>query len=115
VLGRKGVLVLNAISTMPNLSLVKHDLPQVLNIVHFNKGFKYQDFNPDMDEIAGWIIGGLVAGKILAKVGFFAVLLKFWKIIAVAVVAFVRMFWSKITGKKVKNAEEDPSLPEQPA
>lgn len=115
ILGRKGVLVLNAISTMPNLAQVKHDLPNVLDIVQFNTGFKYKDFDASADKIAGWTIGGLVAGKVLAKAGFFALLLKFWKIIAVAVVASFRLFWSKIRGKKNEKTEDDPLLPEQSA
>ncbi|MBK9490045.1 MAG: DUF2167 domain-containing protein [Haliscomenobacter sp.] len=70
VLGRKGVLILNAIATMADLPLVKKDVPLVLDIVQFNDGFKYQDFDPKIDEVAAWTIGGLVAGKLLAKVGF---------------------------------------------
>ena len=100
VLGRKGVLVLNAIATMADLPLVKKDVPLVLNIVQFNDGFKYQDFDPKIDEVAAWTIGGLVAGKLLAKVGFFAVLLKFWKLIAIAVFGFLGAFWKKIKGNK---------------
>ncbi|HOY20171.1 MAG TPA: DUF2167 domain-containing protein, partial [Haliscomenobacter sp.] len=98
VLGRKGVLVLNAIATMADLPLVKKDVPLVLDIVQFNDGFKYQDFDPKIDEVAAWTIGGLVAGKLLAKVGFFAVLLKFWKLIAIAVFGFLGAFWKKIKG-----------------
>ena len=87
VLGRKGVLVLNAISDMRQMAVVKADIPKVLNIVNFNDGYKYSDFNPDLDEVAAWTLGGLVAGKVLAKVGFFALLLKFWKVIALGAVA----------------------------
>lgn len=100
VLGRKGVLVLNAIATMADLPLVKKDVPLVLDIVQFNDGFKYQDFDPKIDEVAAWTIGGLVAGKLLAKVGFFAVLLKFWKLIAIAIFGFLGAFWKKIKGNK---------------
>lgn len=85
VLGRKGVLVLNAIAVMPDLAAVKKDIPQVLDIVTFNDGFAYKDFDPKMDQVAAWTIGGLVAGKVLSKVGFLALLIKFWKIIALAV------------------------------
>jgi uncharacterized membrane-anchored protein len=96
VLGRKGVMILNAISTMPNLEIVKNDIPKVCDIVQFSEGSKYSDFDPKVDNVAAWTIGGLVAGKILAKVGFFAVILKFWKLIALAVAgafsAFKRFF-----------------------
>ncbi|SFC75247.1 Uncharacterized membrane-anchored protein [Parapedobacter composti] len=113
VLGRKGVLVLNAISTMPHFTAVRQDLPEVLNIVQFNDGYRYNDFNPSVDEVAGWTIGGLVAGKVLAKAGFFAFLLKFWKFIAIGVVVLVRAFWSKIRGKKAESATGDAAMPDQ--
>lgn len=82
VLGRKGVLVLNAIATMDNITAVKADIPHVLSIVNFSDGNKYTDFDSGIDEVAAWTIGGLVAGKVLAKVGFFALVLKFWKLLA---------------------------------
>lgn len=113
VLGRRGVLVLNAISTMPNMVWVKQDLHHVLNIVQFNDGYQYKDFDPSVDEVAGWTIGGLVAGKVLAKVGFFAVLLKFWKFIAIGAIALVRIFWSRIRGRKADNGGEGTAIPEQ--
>jgi uncharacterized membrane-anchored protein len=111
VLGRKGVLVLNAISGMGSLNLVKQDLPKVLDIVHFNEGYAYKDFDPGIDEVAAWTIGGLVAGKVLAKVGLFAVILKFWKLIALAVAGAFGGGWKKMkaffTRKKV---EEEPPV-----
>lgn len=100
VLGRKGVLVLNAIATMPDLKLVQKDIHHVLDIVQFSDGYKYKDFDPSVDEVAAWTIGGLVAGKVLAKVGFLALILKFWKIIALAVAGFFGAFWKKIRRKK---------------
>lgn len=99
ILGRKGVLVMNAIATMPNLPLVEQDLPDVLNTVEFNQGYAYHDFNPDIDQVAAWSIGGLVAGKVLAKAGFFAVILKFWKVIALAVAGAGGAFWKKFKGE----------------
>jgi uncharacterized membrane-anchored protein len=90
ILGRKGVLVLNAIATIPDLAYVQNDIPKVLDIVQFSDGLKYSDFDAAIDDVAAWTIGGLVAGKILTKVGFFAVILKFWKIIIVALIAFFK-------------------------
>ncbi|RDV13034.1 DUF2167 domain-containing protein [Pontibacter diazotrophicus] len=87
VLGRKGVLVLNAIAGMNNLPEVQQSIATVTGNVAFESGHSYFDFDPKVDEVAAWTIGGLVAGKMLAKVGFFALLLKFWKVIALAVVA----------------------------
>lgn len=100
ILGRKGVMNLTAISTMSNLSIVKKDIDKVLNTVQFNTGNQYKDFDSKVDNVAAWTIGGLVAGKILAKVGFFAVILKFWKIAALAIFAFFAGIWKKIKGRK---------------
>lgn len=100
VLGRKGVLVLNAISVMPAMQMVKNEIPKVLDIVEFAEGFRYSDFNPDIDEVAAWTIGGLVAGKILAKAGILAVVAKFGKIIVLAIFALVAGLWQRIRKKK---------------
>jgi uncharacterized membrane-anchored protein len=43
--------------------------------------------------VAAWTVGGLVAGKVLAKVGFFAGLLKFWKVIAIGLAAAGTAIW----------------------
>ena len=122
VLGKKGVLILNAIATMPNLPLVQKDIPKVLDIVQFSDGYQYKDFNPSIDQVAAWTIGGLVAGKVLAKVGLWVVILKFWKLIALAFVGFFVSIKGKIKGwfskkEPVKNEvkTEPVSLPEPPA
>lgn len=112
ILGRKGVLVLNAISSMQELPLVKKDIHNVLNIVTFNDGYKYSDFDPSVDQVAAWTIGGLVAGKVLAKVGFFAVIAKFGKVIAIAVGGFFTALWRRMRGRK---KEEEPDNNDTPA
>ncbi len=114
VLGRKGVLVLNAIGSMEDLATVQKDIPQVLNIVEFNDGFKYKDFDPSVDEVAAWTIGGLVAGKVLAKVGFFAVIAKFGKFIVIGLIAFFGAIYRRITGKKKKEDEDTDSENQTP-
>jgi uncharacterized membrane-anchored protein len=88
ILGRKGVYILNAVAGMEDLEEVKTHINKIIQSVAYNEGNKYADFSPDVDQVAAWTIGGLVAGKILAKVGFFAIFLKFWKLIALAVVGF---------------------------
>lgn len=100
VLGRKGVLVLNAISTMNDVAAVKAGVPHVLNVVNFADGYKYKDFDSGADKVAAWTIGGLVAGKILAKVGFFALILKFWKLVMVGFVAIGSFFRKLFKGSK---------------
>lgn len=100
VLGRKGYLNLNVIGDMTVLPLVKENVENIIASAAFIEGNKYSDFNPDIDNVAAYGIGGLIAGKVLAKVGFFALLLKFWKFIAIGVVAAFSAFKGKIFGKK---------------
>jgi len=99
VLGRKGIFIINAVASLTELNEVKASIDKVITSIDFNEGDKYANFNPDVDNVAAWTIGGLVAGKILAKVGFFAVILKFWKLIALGVVgaggAFFKFFKRK--------------------
>ena len=80
ILGRKGVLVFNAIAVPGQLAEIKTSIPGLLANVSFARGEQYTDYNPGIDQVAAYTIGGLVAGKVLAKVGFFAIILKFWKL-----------------------------------
>ncbi len=114
VLGRKGVMVVNAISIMPQLSLVQKSIPQILNIVEFKDGYKYKDFDPDVDKVAAWTIGGLVAGKVLAKAGLFGLLAKFGKIIIISIGAGIAGLWKWIKGRR-KNKDSNNNTPTPPA
>ena len=104
VLGRKGVLVLNAISTMNELKAVNQNIGKVTNIVQFTDGNRYSDFNPSIDKVAAITIGGLVAGKVLAKVGVFALIAKFGKVIVLALAGAGATVWKWFKGRK---REED--------
>jgi uncharacterized membrane-anchored protein len=73
----------------------------------FNEGSRYADFDSNIDEVAAWTIGGLVAGKILAKVGIFAVLAKFGKVIILGLIAAGGFIWRLITGRRKKNEDEN--------
>ena len=85
ILGRKGVIVLNAVASMLQLPDVKQNIEPVLASFSYSDGNKYADFNPELDEVAAWTIGGLVAGKVLAKAGILALLLKNIKLILLAI------------------------------
>lgn len=100
ILGRKGYLRLNVIGDMAVLPNVKEDIDGLLASVEFNTGNRYADFNPELDEVAAYGIGGLVAGKLLAKAGIFVFLAKFWKIGALAVVGFFGVLRKKLFGGK---------------
>lgn len=93
ILGRKGVLVLNAVSSIDQLSEVKKNIDPVLSSFNYADGNRYTDFNPEIDEVAAWTIGGLVAGKVLAKVGIFAFLLKYIKLIGIALAGLGGAAW----------------------
>lgn len=76
VLGRKGVLELNAVSGMSQLAAVKPEMEKVYALVEFKEGNRYVDFDPDIDSVAAYGIAGLIAGKVAMKAGLFAGLLK---------------------------------------
>lgn len=93
ILGRKGVMVFNAVAPMGELSQVQKSINPVLASFAYADGAKYKDFDPELDNVAAWTIGGLVAGKVLAKVGILALLLKYIKIIGIAVAALGTGIW----------------------
>jgi uncharacterized membrane-anchored protein len=110
VLGRKGVVVLNAVSSMNELPQVQASIEPVLSSFNFADGYAYSDFNPELDEVAAWTIGGLVAGKVLAKVGVLAFLLKYLKFIIIGIGALGTGLWKWYKRKtelpEVRNIEE---------
>jgi uncharacterized membrane-anchored protein len=71
ILGRRGVLVLNAVSSIDQLAVVKERTPDVLAAVEFNEGHRYADYLPGTDKAAAYGIGGLILGGAAAKAGFF--------------------------------------------
>lgn len=89
VLGRKGVLVLNFVANMDQLAEIEASVPAVLAATEFNPGQRYAEFDPDLDTVAAYGLGALVAGKVAAKTGLLALLLvllkKFWFIPVVLV------------------------------
>jgi uncharacterized membrane-anchored protein len=102
VLGRRGVLVLNAVAGMTQLQEIEQATPAILAAVDFNPGNRYADFSATSgDKIATYGVGALVAGGVAAKAGLFkglfALLLgaKKFVIIALAAVAVaVRKFFA---------------------
>jgi len=113
VLGRKGILSLNAIATIDDLPLVKANIDKVLKMPEFTDGNKYSDYNSNTDKVAEYSIGALVAGGILAKTGVLAVIGKFllaaWKFILIGLVAIGGSI-KKFFGKKKDDDFQD-SLP----
>jgi len=91
VLGRKGVLVLNAVAGMKQISQIKNEMPLVLSVTEFTQGNRYADFDSKTDHTAEYGLAALVAGGVAAKMGLFAklgiFLLAFKKFIIIGLVA----------------------------
>lgn len=96
ILGKAGFVVITAVAD----PLKKDELiaanNRIVNSVSYEKGYRYEDFNPKSDHVAEWTIGGLVAGKVLAKAGVWAALGKFSKLIIFAIIGFFVIIWKKI-------------------
>lgn len=106
VLGRRGVLVLNAVAATTRLAEIEKETPAILSMVDFQEGHRYVDFKPGTDKVATYGLAGLVAGGLLAKAGFFKVLFagilalkKFVIVAIIAVVGAVKKLFAKITGR----------------
>lgn len=86
ILGRRGYLELGAVSGMSYADEVHEGMKTLLPVTNFTDGNRYTDFDSSIDKVAAYGIGGLIAGKVAAKVGLFAVFAKFGKIIALGVI-----------------------------
>jgi uncharacterized membrane-anchored protein len=109
ILGRKGVLVLNAVAGMGQIDKIKAEMQTVLGFTEFTKGNTYAEFDRSTDKTAEYGIAALVAGGVAAKMGLFgklfAVLLAFKKVLVVGVI----VLWvgiQKLLGMK-KNKEQN--------
>jgi uncharacterized membrane-anchored protein len=104
VLGREGVLSMNAVAGMPQLASIETDMQQLLKVAAFNEGYRYEEFNEDTDRMAAYGLGALVAGGIAAKAGFFAklgaLLLAFKKFIVMGLVALGAFLAKLVRGRK---------------
>ena len=91
VLGREGVLSMNAVANMNQLQDVQQGMQSLLKLSEFNAGHRYDEFNSSTDRMAAYGIGALVAGGVAAKLGLFAklfaLLVAFKKVVIVGVVA----------------------------
>ena len=102
VLGRRGVLVLNAVAPMSELAMIEQRTPEIIGMVGFKEGNRYADFNRDTDKVAAYDLAALVAGGIAAKAGLFKVLWigllaakKFVILGVLAVFAFIKNLFGK--------------------
>lgn len=77
VLGREGVLVLNAVAGMEQFEHIKKEMKHVTAFTDFMPGNRYADFNSKTDKTAEYGLAALVAGGVAAKLGLFAKLFAF--------------------------------------
>ncbi|MGO0633338.1 DUF2167 domain-containing protein [Pseudomonas sp. SAR267] len=96
VLGREGVLELNAVAAMADLQTIKHETPKILAFTNFTDGNRYADYDAKTDKLAPYGLAALVAGGIAAKAGLFAkigvALLAFKKFIVLGLLAIAGFF-----------------------
>jgi len=118
ILGRRGVLVLNAIASMPQLPAVRSETQHVLTAVNFVEGHRYTDYLPGKDKAAAYGVAGLVIGATAAKAGLFKVLwvgiLAFKKLIIAGIVALGGVL-KKLFGQRSEEIVSQPSqTPNEP-
>lgn len=102
VLGREGVLSMNAVAGIGQLSQIRADMRPLIDVAEFNEGHRYADYNSKTDKLAEYGLGALIAGGVAAKLGLFgklfAMLIAFKKILiagAIAVFGGIAKFFKK--------------------
>jgi uncharacterized membrane-anchored protein len=113
VLGREGVLVLNAVAGMTQIGQVKNEMKNVTAFTDFTPGNRYTDFDASTDKVAEYGLAALVAGGVAAKLGFFgkifALLLAFKKFILIALAAGSSWLFKLFGRKKAEPVTADKS------
>lgn len=106
ILGRHGVLDLDAVAGMSQLSEIENRTPDILNMVDFDQGNRYADFDPKADKVAKYGIAALVAGGavgVAAKLGLFKLIWVFIlaakKFIIIGIAAIAAFFKKIFKGR----------------
>jgi len=116
LLGRRGVLSLNMVATMPELASIRTQAQQLALAGQYNVGARYQDYQKGDAKAAFGLAGLVAAGLGLAaakKLGLLAIILAFGKKIIIFVLAgfaAIGRWFSSIFGKKKKAS----ALPARP-
>jgi uncharacterized membrane-anchored protein len=122
-LGRDGYISMNLVTGMKQIQDLKPTAHALLASLHYNDGKKYGDFNSATDHIAEYGLAALVGGIAAKKLGLFALalafILKFAKVIGIAVLAFSGVLYKVLTGRKrpdaAASAPSSASPPSAPA
>jgi uncharacterized membrane-anchored protein len=112
ILGRRGVLVLNAVADMKQLPAIRKETRGILSAVEFQQGHRYQDFLPGKDKAAAYGITGLIVGAAAAKAGLFKALwlglLAFKKLLVVGFAGFMAALRRLFNRKRSSSNEQAP-------
>ena len=107
VLGREGVLSMNAVATMNSLEQIRGEMRPLIEVAEFNEGYRYGEFNAKTDRMAEYGLAALIAAGVGAKLGLFAklgvFLLAMKKFIIIGLVA-LGAFLKRLFGKKDETA-----------
>jgi len=103
ILGRRGILVLNAVSGMSQFKDIEKATPDILKMIDFNSGNRYADYQPGSDKLATYGLAALVAGGIAAKTGLlkglFVALLALKKFVIIGIIAIVALL-KRLVGRR---------------
>jgi uncharacterized membrane-anchored protein len=85
---------------MDQKPVIKSNIDTVLALADFDQGSRYSDFDPDIDKVAAYGLGALVAGKVIAKTGFLAAALIFLKKFGVIIIIGIGVFLKRLFSKQ---------------
>lgn len=104
VLGREGYVSLDFITSESRIEGEKPIAKQLLGSISFNEGRRYADFNASTDRVAEYGLAALIGGVAAKKLGLLALagalFAKFFKLIAIGVVAIGAALRKFFTGRK---------------
>ena len=107
ILGRRGVLDMDAVAGMHQLAEIERRTPEILNMIDFDQGNRYVDFDPKIDKVAKYGIAALVAGGLAGaavKLGLFKLIWVFIlaakKFIIIGLAAIAAWFRKIFKGRK---------------
>ncbi|WP_271066703.1 DUF2167 domain-containing protein [Caulobacter sp. NIBR1757] len=127
VLGRRGVLSLNVVSAMTDLTEIHGVAGEIANTAAFEQGAAYADYKPGVDKSAGYGIAGLIAAgagvAAVKKLGLLGLILAFGKkfiVIIIAAFGGIAAWFRNLFGKKDLSvgggaAPARPSIFDEPA
>jgi uncharacterized membrane-anchored protein len=102
-LGRRGYISLNLVTEYTSIANDKPIAQRLLGALEFSAGRRYADFDSSTDRVAEYGLAALVGGFAAKKLGLFAalgvLLVKFWKVVAIAGVGLVAAL-AKLLGRK---------------